>query len=396
MSRLIIVAGAGGAGKSFFLDAWASYDSDAVCIKKFVSSQREPRKIEIIYGKSDLIFDNRYNPETELGKQWLLERYPDLANQQFSKLNYHNKIFNSSNRDEPYTYNYGKATYEIDMETIRESIANGKNPIVIVRDTKTILELKQLYTDALVIYVQSILSGEELVNKLVDLGEAREDAKKRQEKNKKDLDNYIDSLEKFEFIPRVVLNDYSDEDGNVHKQIRDIYKHEIANYKFVNHSVFVIQSYKEEKDADRFFKTVVEACKNKIFPMQVNRALEQKSGSSYIQSKVFELLNNSDYFICDISPDRNVKLNEGEGAYSDSVRTSVNIWLELGYAYSLISKRALKPESRLIVCCNADYSIYMPSDIGPIDILYYKSDDTWGLRDEISQRIDKMLESRND
>ena len=70
MSRLIIVAGAGGAGKSFFLRLWSEHDQKAQRIKKFVSAHRAPREIEIKNGDSDLIFDDRYNPATPDGKAW--------------------------------------------------------------------------------------------------------------------------------------------------------------------------------------------------------------------------------------------------------------------------------------------------------------------------------------
>src|SRR6185436_6324039 len=111
MNKLIIVAGASGAGKSFLLQQMNEIDSNIVPIKKL--STRNPRPYEAKPGSEvDLIF---------------------------------NCTTDEIKRKCQYIYKYEKETYGIRKSEIDSALSHGKMPFVIVRDCQEILELKKDY-----------------------------------------------------------------------------------------------------------------------------------------------------------------------------------------------------------------------------------------------------------
>lgn len=357
MSRLIIVAGAGGAGKSFFLRLWAKHDDNARPIKKFVSESRKPREIEIRTGESDLIFSRCYDPSTSEGANWYQEHYPSLM--QKKGLIFHDKTYSFSSLNNPSVYNYHGTYYEVDMQSIQNALDLGKNPIVIVRKCETIKNLLNIYKDALVIYVQSILSGNDLVQKLVDLGESEDDARKRESRNAEDLKDYISSIQQLPSGVRVVINDFNEDDsGAVLTQIRDIYTEEILNYRFIEKSVFVIQSYLKSDRAKNTFESICHAAVEAFGRTHANvyRADLRQDGAYLIPDHVWNSLSTSDYIVCDITGDRcegceKITTTSKHGAVPtrNYQGVSANVWLELGYAISQIRERGLSIEDRLIL-----------------------------------------------
>ena len=373
MSRLIIVAGAGGAGKSFFLRLWAEHDQNAQRIKKFASSHRAPREIEIKSGDSDLIFDARYNPATPEGKAWYDEKYPELPYP--SKLKFHNKQYDFSSCDNNSNiYIYHNTYYEVDTESIDDALKMGKNPIVIVRKCETIKNLLKIYNNALIIYVQSILSGDDLVKKLVALGESAEDAKKREGRNAEDLNDYISSIQQLPSNIRVVINDFNeDHSGAVFTQIRDIYNEEIRNYKFKAQSIFVIQSYLNPVRSNDFFKSIQYAALETFGTLNnVYQANLRQDGSYSIPEHVWSAIDSSDCIICDVTNDRccdcdKISTNpSGEVLRKNLQGVSSNVWLELGYSLSILKKRGISPEKRLIIVSEDTSSgrTVIPVDLG--------------------------------
>lgn len=384
MSRLIIVAGAGGAGKSFFLRLWSEHDQKAQRIKKFVSAHRAPREIEIKNGDSDLIFDDRYNPATPDGKAWYDEKYPDLPYP--SKLKFHNKQYDFSSCDNnPSIYIYHNTYYEVDTESIDDALKRGKNPIVIVRKCETIKNLLKIYNNALIIYVQSILSGEDLVQKLVALGESAEDAKKREGRNAEDLNDYISSIQQLPSNIRVVINDFNeDQSGAVFTQIRDIYNEEIRNYKFKAQSIFVVQSYLDPVRSNDFFRSIQYAALETFGTLDnVYQANLRQDGSYSIPEHVWSAIDSSDCIICDVTNDRccdcdkTVINQNGEVLKKNLQGVSSNVWLELGYSLSILRKRGIAPEKRLIIVSGDTSSgrTVIPVDLGgtALNIITYNS-----------------------
>lgn len=374
MSRLIIVAGAGGAGKSFFMRLWEQNDKNAVRIKKFVSENRTPREIEIRTGESDLIFDQKYNPKTPQGKKWYQDNYGNLKPS--PKLQFHTRQYNwyslTNSRDDIYIYDYHGTYYEVDTLSIEKALQANKTPIVIVRKCETIKKLLKRYRDALVVYVQCVLSGQDLIKKLVSLGESEDDARRRESRNNEDFIDYISSIQQLSQNPRVVLNNFDESStGSVFKQMLDIYNDEIKNYCFREKSIFVIQSYKNSQESIENFKMITQAAKNCLGNNTIiSRADFRKDGSYMIPNHVWVSISNSDCIICDISHDRCVKCNESYNHNKLNLYQGVspNVWLELGYAISQQKMRNLQFGERLIIICNENLQNNIEATIPPIDL----------------------------
>lgn len=400
--RLIIVAGAGGAGKSFFLKMWEQNDSDSIRIKKFVSDGREPREIEIKNGESDLIFSKKYNPNTIEGKTWYKENgYVQTTGKE---LTYHTKTydFKSQKKIGWQVYNYNGNYYEVDLKSIDKALEQNKNPIVIVRKCETIKELIKRYRDSLIIYVQSILSGEDLVNKLIALGESEEDAKKRQGRNKKDLENYIENIQQLPKDLRVVVNDFDEkESGAVFTQIEDIYREEIENYKAIypkKKTIFVIQSYKDNYN-DRF-EAIEKAAKIVLGnDVKVQKGNNNKTGAYSIPNSVWNMIEASDCIICDVTNDRCdecqslVKTEAGETNKKYLQGTSSNVWIELGYTISTLKTRNVDFEKKLIIVkkvSKGNSGSIIPIDLGGTSTNVVTYSDTFSLMKEIENRLKNM------
>lgn len=145
MSKLYILAGAAGVGKSWLLTQIRAIDTSFKIIQKLTTRERRkgenPTVLDLIHGQSRKSIegcDYRYQY-----KQWVA----------------------------PYdSYWYGIKKVDIDV-----ALSEGKNPIVIVRRAQTIRQLREDYPKSIVIYVQSALSAEKLIYKLKDCG--RDDLK---------------------------------------------------------------------------------------------------------------------------------------------------------------------------------------------------------------------------
>ncbi len=381
MGRLIIVAGAGGAGKSFFLRKWCDYDrKNAVKIKKFVSDHREPREIELRTGNSDLIFAKKYDPKTPEGLKWLSDKYPNLE-VNLGDLEFHSNQYSPCDAKEYNIYQYGDAYYEVDIKNIDNALNEGKNPIVIVRKCNTIKKLLGIYPNALLIYVQSILSGNDLVEKLVSLGESSEDARKRESRNKNDLLDYMQNIQELPKTLRVVINDFDNSrDSAIVEQIKDIYTEEIENYHLIEKSIFIIQSYTDLLKKEHYFSAVEKAYKLcfETKESNVKQADHCKDGSYMIGENVFKMLDECDCAICDITPDQcsncehkkqGIPLNLYQGV-------SRNVMLELGYILNKNRQRGIDIGKRLIITMNHAYKhdVTIPVDIQGINVIYYNSE----------------------
>lgn len=131
MSRLIIVGGASGAGKSFLLQNMVLLDPRVSIIRKLTT--RKPRPYE---DKSESVED--------------LELNTPLA-----------EVKNCD-----YVYQYGKEWYGVRKRDIKTPLRGGKSPILIIRNCSTIHRIIHDFPSALVLYLQSGLSGDDLKTRL--------------------------------------------------------------------------------------------------------------------------------------------------------------------------------------------------------------------------------------
>ncbi len=270
MARLIVVAGASGAGKTFMLSQLTNYRNDIIPIKKITT--RKPRKNEPMEESIDLIFAQNVN-----------------------------KIKKCA-----YTYQYCGNYYGIKKEEIDNILRKDKNPIVIVANCNTITKIKQDYHDALILYVNSGLSGEDLKFQLLKYGDPI-DVEERMRRQRDGFNDYIQHMNKglFDYF---LINYYDD---TFLQQIELILEEELNSSSDSNY-VFVVMCF------DKKYDDVYEALKI-AGELVVNRNLiiervSEPLGDYIITEKIEQSIKRAELIICDVS------------------EKSPNVYYELGYA----------------------------------------------------------------
>ncbi len=270
MSRLIVVAGASGAGKTFMLSQLTNYRSDIIPIKKITT--RKPRINEPAEESIDLKFAQDVN----------------------------------SIKKCTYTYHYCNNYYGIKKEEIDCVLRKDKNPIVIVANCNTITKIKKDYHDALILYVNSGLSGEELKLELLKFGDPI-DVDERMRRQRIGFNDYIQHMNKglFDYF---LVNYYDD---TFLQQIELILEEELNHSSDANY-VFVIMSFEEKYD-DVFeaLKIAGKLVKNR--DLLVERVSEPL-GDYIITDKIEQSIKRAEIIICDVT------------------EKSPNVYYELGYA----------------------------------------------------------------
>lgn len=155
MSKLVIINGASGAGKTYLLEQISQMDHDLVAIKKYTT--RCPRGNE--------------NPKTACD----LHFYSDES-----------KI-----KSMEFSYEFKNEWYGIDKAEIENALRKGKYPSVIIRDYPTLIKLRETYgTRSLAFYIQGAFSGRDLNSLLRKQGRSRKEAKEAVKRNKLNFDMY--------------------------------------------------------------------------------------------------------------------------------------------------------------------------------------------------------------
>lgn len=158
MPKLIIVGGASGAGKSYFIEQAQKYGK-VIAIKK--KSTRKPRIYEEM--DKDTFFD-------------ICGGY-DLA--EVKKCDYYYK----------YIDNY----YGFNKKDIDDIINKGFSPIVIVKSSSVFAQLKLDY-NAIGVYIVSALSGGDLVEILLIQGRDDIEISERMQRVRQDIKEYSENI----------------------------------------------------------------------------------------------------------------------------------------------------------------------------------------------------------
>lgn len=270
MARLIVVAGASGAGKTFMLSQLSKYRDDIIPIQKLTTRTHrmdEPKEESI-----DLIFDCTANDVKKCD----------------------------------YTYQYCGEQYGFQKQKIDNILKNNKNPIVIISKCDTIAKIKRDYYNALVLYVNSGLSGSDLKKQLVKYRDPI-DVNERMKRQKNGFIDYIHHMNKG-FFDYFLVN-YFDE--TFLQQIEYILEEELDNQSDANY-IFVIMSF------DKKYDDVYEALKM-AGKMVKGRTLEiervsEPYGDFIITERIEKSIKKAELIICDVS------------------ERSPNVYYELGFA----------------------------------------------------------------
>lgn len=302
MPRLIIVAGASGAGKTFMLSQLSKYRNDIIAIKKFTT--RGPRKGEPTIETIDLHLCRTYDEVKEC----------------------------------EYTYPYNGNFYGIKKCNINKVLMENKNPIVVVANCNTISKIKKDFPSALVFYVNSGLSGNDLKEQLLKYRDPV-DVDERMKRQKAGFNDYVRHLNKKLFD--YVLINYFDE--TFIEQIECILEDEFAVPNDINH-IFVIMSF------DSKYNEIYEAIKlgGKLLPMsnlRIQRVSEQK-GDYVITDTIERSIITAELIICDVS------------------EKSLNVYYELGYA---------RAQNKYIILTAMEGTV-LPFDVQQYKVNFYKNE----------------------
>lgn len=270
MSRLIIVAGASGAGKTFMLSQLSRYRNDIISIKKYTT--RSHRKGEA-------------NDET---------------------IDLHLNCNDKTVKECEYTYRYCGNYYGIKKNEIDEILRKNKNPIIIVANCNTISKLKKDYPSSLVLYIHSGLSGIDLQEQLLKYRDPV-DVEERMKRQRSGFYDYIQHINK-NLFDYTLINYFDD---TFLQQVDYILEDELSITSDSNY-IFVIMSfdskYDEIYEAIKFGGELLS--KNQL---SIERVSEHK-GDYIITNRIEKSIKRAEVIICDVS------------------ERSPNVYYELGYA----------------------------------------------------------------
>lgn len=167
MARLIVVAGASGAGKTYTGSHLINYRNDIIPVKKYAT--RNLRKNEPSEESIDLKFGRNISEIKEC----------------------------------KYIYQYGEYYYGIKREEIDNVLRKDKNPLVFVNNSNLVSKMKQDYYDALILYVMGI-NGEESKQQLIKRCDSI-DINERMKRQISGLNDYMQHMNK-----KLLINHYDD------------------------------------------------------------------------------------------------------------------------------------------------------------------------------------------
>lgn len=276
MSRLIIVAGASGAGKSFLLENARRLDKTIIPVRKLTT--RSPRP------------------------------YEDTRMQEFLDLHFSQNIDQVTQCD--YKYRYGEHWYGVEQTEIDRKLSLGLNPVVIIRNCETILQIKRDYPNALVLYLQCALSGRDLREKLAKQGRADIDIEERMTRLQTDFHDYVRHL-RWNIFDHVLVNFF--EADSLIEQLQMVLISDLKAQDTVDPNfVFVLMSFRSEMDdIYEVFRAAGELAGRGA--LRVER-VDAQLGDYRITDKVLENIRSAALIVCDLTYER------------------PNVYYELGYA----------------------------------------------------------------
>lgn len=271
MRRLIIVSGISGAGKSYMLEQLAGRSREIVALKKI--STRPARNHELV---------------------------PNV----FTDLEYGKSKEEVSVCD--FKYNYSGHVYGVKKKDIDKALLVGKSPLVIIRNSQTIRELKEIYKDAIVIYIKSAYSGHDLTDILKKQGRTDIDIKKRLARHRDDLLDYANNIELYDYV----FTNLFDDDSLI-LQFDTAIRLEKKRYPIEHDLLFVLMSFNPELDL--IFDEIEDAARLVNENIRVLR-IDRKPGDYPISPEILSLIERAKLIVCDLTEEK------------------PNVYYELGYA----------------------------------------------------------------
>jgi hypothetical protein len=278
-------------------------------------------------------------------------------------------------------YTYEGNTYALKKEKLDDLIKKHDNTFLIARNTDLVFDLKNNYerhtipVKVVVVYIYSDKKAiDDYYNKEREL--TLEERKKRLANSDADYENAMASSESYD---ETMIYTKKDESGiaSLAMKINSL----IKKYKNIIEpfSIFFIQSFNnEENNAVNMYENLQKAAK-KAFGDEYRDdciGLIEGRGSYKISEAIWEMIDRSDFIVCDITPDRCQNCATPEVADKSNLSVSPNIWIELGYTLCVMKTRNVKTGKKLIVTCKQEESsekLSLPTDISDINVITYKN-----------------------
>jgi hypothetical protein len=292
----------------------------------------------------------------------------------------------SKNEKEWISYTYEGNTYALKKAKLDDIIKEHDITFLIARNTEFVFELKNKYerhtipVKVITVYIYSDKKAiEASYNKEKKEGEPPlGERKKRLARSDIDYENAMALSENYD---ETLIYTRKDERGSASLAVKinsliNKYKNIIEPY-----SIFFIQSFNnEENNAVNMYESLQKAAE-KAFGDE-NRddciGLIKGRGSYKIGETIWEMIDRSDFIVCDITPDRCKDCEIPKIADRSNLRVSPNIWLELGYTLFVMKSRNIKIGKKLIVTCKQEDNnekLSLPTDICDINVITYKNNE---------------------
>jgi guanylate kinase len=279
MNKLIILAGASGAGKSFLLQQMSKINKNIAPIKKLTT--RKARPYESSSCEIDLIFGCDSNDIKEKCK---------------------------------YNYIYDGETYGIIKEEIDNALFEGKSPFVIVRDCEEILDMKNDYPGkTITLYMQSGFSGSDLEEVLRKQGRDDIDISKRDRRTRHDYEKYRIYCSEFD---GVLINYFEEEPLISH--FKTLLKNEELKDPTIHKDIFVLMSFNDDMaNTYEEMTFAIDQLNNELNfkeKLNIHRVDDQRGGTYLISDTILKQINQAEVILCDLTQEKQ------------------NVYFELGYA----------------------------------------------------------------
>jgi len=307
VSQLIIVAGASGAGKSFLLQNMRRLEQELSPVKKLTTRRPRPYETEDLQRDLDLKFGCTLDEVTRCD----------------------------------YVYRYGDNWYGTPKINVDKVLAADQNPCLIVRSCETIRKIKKDYPQALVLYVQSGLSGVDLERQLKEQGRHPDDIDERMRRLRQDYFDYCNHIELFDYV----LINYFDPDSLVNQMmaVMRIAAEKEHRIRIREDHVFVLMPFHE--DYDDVFKAMKAAGRlMNTRKLHVER-MDMIHGDYDIVTAIFKYMREAALIVCEVS------------------ETNPNVFFELGYARAI---------NKTVVHC-AKQGTNLPFDIEHYRNVFYST-----------------------
>ena len=214
-------------------------------------------------------------------------------------------MFSSISKCE-YKYNYSGETYGIRKEDIGSVLRNGNSPVVIIRSSQVVVELKEDYPDALTIFVKSAYTGQDLVRVLKKQGRTDIEIEERMDRQITDLYDYTQNF----FLYDHVFSNLYDHDSLINQFDMAVRLNDQSNPLECG-LTFVLMSFNPSLDA--IFMEIEDAAKMVNSNIRVER-IDKKRGDFSITPEILNMIDRAELIVCDLTEEK------------------PNVYYELGYA----------------------------------------------------------------